>query len=82
MNKDEFLSQLAAITKQITCMNQKEIDLTVFPMCEICSANEEYDRCYTDIFIYYDDLNWHCRDLYINRESRQNKNFKPTNTVF
>ena len=48
--------------------------------CEICMAHRTLDEgFYTfDVYIY----NPHCRELRRNRIARENKNTKPTTTVF
>ncbi len=49
-------------------------------LCEICIANApEYDRLPT-MDIYF--INNHCIELRRNREAREQKNYKPKQTVF
>ena len=48
--------------------------------CEICMAHRELDKGFISIDVLI--TNPHCRELRRNRESREHKNIKPTNTVF
>lgn len=48
--------------------------------CEICLSNwiDIDSRWERDFYV----VHTHCIDLRRNREARENKNYKPTNTVF
>jgi len=49
-------------------------------LCEICYAHYIPDNSMASLDLYW--INQHCIDLRRNRETRKNKNYKPTKTVF